>query len=140
MKLSGKARYMVALIIIYAISAFFLTPLGGLETRNVAKVSTTGIATLGLLFTGLGLNIIGLILLLRRNWRAPVFSIVGSFLYFPAPIAEATGQFSSLMPPIAIATLEVIEAILAIAIIATGIMVIRERPETPTSPVPMKPA
>jgi hypothetical protein len=53
LKLSGKARYMAGIIVIYAISDFFLTPLGGLETRDVAKVSTTGLATLGLLFTGL---------------------------------------------------------------------------------------
>jgi hypothetical protein len=132
--LSGKARFMVGLIVIYAISDFFLTPLGGLETRDVAKVSTTGLATLGLLFTGLALNIICLILLLRHYRRAPIFGIIGSFLYFPAPIAEATGQFSSLMPPTAIATLEVIEAILAIAIIATGVMVLRERPATQVKP------
>ena len=99
MKVSGKARYMVGLIVVYTIADFLLTPLGGIETRDVSKVSSTGVATLGLLFTGLALNVICLILLLRNYRRAPIFGVVGSLLYFPAPIAEATGQFSSLSPP-----------------------------------------
>jgi len=110
MKVSGKARYLVALIVVYIIADFLLTPLGGIETRDVSKVSSTGVATLGLLFTGLALNVICLILLLRNYRRAPSFGVIGSLLYFPAPIAEATGQFSSLSPPTGIAVIEVIEA------------------------------
>ncbi len=128
MKVSGKARYLVGLIVVYIIADFLLTPLGGIETRDVSKVSSTGVATLGLLFTGLALNVICLTLLLRNYRRAPLFGVIGSLLYFPAPIAEATGQFSSLSPPTGIAVLEVIEAIFAIAIIITGAMILREKP------------
>jgi hypothetical protein len=108
--------------------------LGGIETRDVSKVSSTGVATLGLLFTGLALNVICLILLLRNYGRAPIFGVVGSLLYFPTPIAEVTGQFSSLSPPTGIAVIEVIEAIIAIAIIITGALVLREKPEAQMKP------
>ena len=134
MKVSGKARYMVGLIVVYIIADFLLTPLGGVETRDVSKVSSIGVATLGLLFTGLALNVICLILLLRNYRRAPIFGVVGSLLYFPAPIAEATAQFSSLSPPTGIAVIEVIEAIIAIAIIITGALVLREKPEAQMKP------
>ena len=130
-KLSRKAYYMVGLIIIYIISDFFLTPLGGLETRNVSNVSSIGTATLGLLFTGLGLNVICLLLLLLHYRRAPIFGVIGSLLYFPAPLAELTGQFSRQTPPAAIGYLEVIESILAIAIIVVGALILREKPGPP---------
>jgi hypothetical protein len=133
-KVSGKARYLVGLIVAYIIADFLLTPLGGIETRDVSKVSSIGVATLGLLFTGLALNVICLILLLRNYRRAPIFGVVGSLLYFPAPVAEATGQFSSLSPPTGIAVIEVIEAIIAIAIIITGALVLREKPEAQMKP------
>ena len=125
---------MVGLIVAYIIADFFLTPLGGLETRNVSNTSTIGIATLGLLFTGLGLNVICLILLLRHYSRAPMFGVIGSLLYFPAPIAEATGQFSSQMPPTAIVYLEVIEAILAIAIISVGALILWKKTDAQMKP------
>ena len=122
---------MIGLIIVYIISDFFLTPLGGLETRNVSNVTGIGTATLGLLFTGLGLNVICLVLLLRHYGRAPVLGIVGSLLYFPAPLAEFTGQFSSQTPPASIAYLEVVQSVLAIAIIVMGALVFREKPGPP---------
>jgi hypothetical protein len=125
---------MARLIVVYVIADFFLTPLGGLETRPVEDVTTTGVATLGLLFTGLALNVVCLILILRHYKRALIFGVVGSLLYFPAPIAEATGQFSKFSPPLGIAYLEVIEAILAIGIIMMGALVLREKPETQTKP------
>ena len=134
MNLSGKARYMVGLIVVYIIADFLLTPLGGLETRPVADVTSTGIATLGLLFTGLALNVISLVLILRRYRRAPIFGMIGSLLYFPAAIADQTGQFSSLTPPTGITYVEIIEAIVAIAIIGLGAIVLREKPEAPMKP------
>ena len=125
---------MAGLLVLYVIADFLLTPLGGLETRPVSNVTTTGVATLGLLFTGLALNVICLILILRHYKRAPIFGIIGSLLYFPAPIAELTGQFSSLRPPAGIAYLEIIEAIVAIAIIIMGALVLREKPEAQMKP------
>jgi len=133
-KLSRKANYMALLLVVYVIADFLLAPLGGLETRPVSDVTTTGIATLGLLFTGLALNIICLVLVLRRYRRAPIFGMIGSVLYFPAAIADQTGQFSSLTPPIGITYVEIIEAIVAVAIIGMGALILREKPEAPTKP------
>jgi len=132
--LSGKAPYMVGLLIVYIIADFLLTPLGGLETRPVADVTSTGIATLGLLFTGLALNVICLVSILRHYRRAPIFGMIGSLLYFPAAIADQTGQFSSLTPPTGITYVEVIEAVVAIAIIGLAAIVLREKPEAPMKP------
>jgi hypothetical protein len=125
---------MALLLVVYVIADLFLTPLGGLETRPVSNVTTTGVATLGLLFTGLALNVICLVLILRNYKRAPIFGIIGSLLYFPAPIAELTGQFSSLKPPLGIAYLEVIEVIIAIPIIGMGALILREKPEAQAKP------
>jgi hypothetical protein len=132
--LSGKTRYLVGLVIIYVIADFLLTPLGGLETRPIPNVTATGLATLGLLFIGLALNVICLILLLRHYRRAPIFGMIGSLLYFPAAIADQTGQFSSLTPPTGITYVEVIEAIVAIAIIGVAALILREKPEAQTKP------
>jgi len=126
---------MVGLIVIYIIADFLLTPLGGIETRPIPDVTTTGLVTLGLLFIGLGLNVICLVLILRHYRRAAIFGVIGSLLYFPAAIADQTGQFSTLTPPSGITYVEVIEAIVAIAIIGLGAIILREKME-----VPMKPA
>ncbi len=126
---------MVGLIVIYIIADFLLTPLGGIETRPIPDVTTTGLVTLGLLFIGLGLNVICLVLILHHYRRAPIFGVIGSLLYFPAAIADQTGQFSTLTPPSGITYVEVIEAIVAIAIIGLGAIILREKME-----VPMKPA
>jgi len=133
--LSRKANYMVGLLVVYIIADFLLTPLGGLETRPVSDVTTTGIATLGLLFTGLALNVICLVLILRHYKRAPILGVIGSLLYFPAAIADQTGQFSTLTPPTGITYVEVIEAIVAIAIIVLGALTFQEKPEAPTKSV-----
>jgi hypothetical protein len=87
-----------------------------------------------LLFTGLALNVICLVLILRSYRRAPIFGVIGSLLYFPAAIADQTGQFSSLTPPTGITYVEVIEAIVAIAMIGLGAIILREKPEAPMKP------
>jgi len=118
---------MVRLLVVYIIADFALTPLGGLETRPVSKVTTLGFATLGLLFVGLALNVTCLILTLRHYKRPPIFGIIGSILYFPAAIADQTGQFSTLSPPTGITYVEVIEAIVAIGIIILGAQVLQKK-------------
>ena len=126
-KLNREANYMVRLLVVYIIADFALTPLGGLETRPVSKVTTLGFATLGLLFVGLALNVVCLILTLRRYKLSPIFGIIGSILYFPAAIADQTGQFSTLSPPTGITYVEVIEAFVAIGIIILGARVLRNK-------------
>jgi len=133
--LSRKANYFARFLVIYIIADFLLTPLGGLETRPISDVTTLGVTTLALLFLGLGLNVISLVLTLRHNGRSPIFGMIGSVLYFPAAISDQTGQFSTLTPPTGITYVEVTEAIVAIAIIVLGALVLREKQETQTMPL-----
>jgi hypothetical protein len=134
-KLSKKASYMARLLVVYVIADFLLTPLGGLENRPISDVTTVGFTTLGLLFVGLALNVICLVLTLRHYRRSPIFGMIGSVLYFPAALADQTDQFSTLTPPTGITYVEVIEAIVAIAIIVLGALVLREKPEAQTKPL-----
>jgi len=114
-KLSRKASYLVWLVILYVIVDFLLTPLGGLETRPLSQITTLGMTTLGLVFAGLALNIACLVLTLRRYKRSTLLGIIGSILFFPAMIADQTGQFSNLSPPAGIIYVEIAEAIVAIS-------------------------
>lgn len=128
-KLSRKANYLVVLLVVYVIADILLTPLGGLETRPVSKVTTIGFTTVTLLFIGLALNIACLVLTLRHYKRSPIFGVIGSILYFPAAIADQTGQFSSLAPPTGITYVEIIEGLIAIGIIVLGTLIFQEKPE-----------
>jgi hypothetical protein len=88
-------------------------------------VTGVGFATLGLLFVGLALGILAVVLLFRRSRRSPIVAIVAAVLYFPAFLAEQTGLFSSLRPPIGIARVEVVQAVVAIIAIGLGLWVLR---------------
>ncbi len=98
-----------------------MTPLGGFETRDPAKVHVIGYAGLALLFVGLVLSVVAIVLLFRRSGRAPMFAIVAAALYYPAFLTERTGTFSSLPPPTAIERLELVQAV--VAVIAIGLSV-----------------
>jgi hypothetical protein len=127
MKPSGRSRILLALLVIYILSDVLLTPLGGLETRPPAQVTTLGLATLGLLFAGLALGVVSLVLLFYRPRRSPILAIIAGILFFPAFLTEQVGYFSSLRPPIAIETLEIIQAIVSIVIILMALSVHRQK-------------
>lgn len=127
MKRSNAERLLAAALVAYIICDILLTPPAGLETRNPAYVTSVGVATLALLFVGLALSIVALILVVRRSTRSTIIAVVAAVLYFPAPIAELTGHFSSLPPPTAIAWLEVLQAVVAVLAIGSGLWVLRRR-------------
>ena len=127
MKSSGRSRILLSLLVIYILSDILLTPLGGLETRPPAQVTTLGLATLGLLFAGLALGVVSLVLLFYKPRRSPIFAIVAGILYLPAFITEQAGYFSSLRPPIAIETLEIVQAIVSIVTILVALSVYRQK-------------
>ena len=131
-KLSRDAKLLRNFLFVYIIADIFLTPLGGLETRPISQVTTTGYATLGLLFVGLVLNIISLVMIFRTPRRSPVLAAIGSTLYFPAAIADAGGLFSSSTRPLGIAYVEVIEGVVAFAVIILAVRLSREKPESQT--------
>jgi hypothetical protein len=127
MKPSGRSRILLALLVIYILTDILLTSLGGLETRPPAQVTTLGLATLGPLFAGLALGVVSLVLLFYRPRRSPTLAIIAGILYFPAFLAEQAGYFSSLRPPIAIETLEIIQAIVSIVMILIALSVHRQK-------------
>jgi hypothetical protein len=126
-RLSGAGKALVAALVAYVVADFFLTPLGGLETRPVSGVTPLGIMTLALLFAGLALAIVSVVLLFRGSGRAGVTSIIAAALYFPAPLVEATGHFSKFHAPAAIATLEWIQTLIAVVTIVLALLVLRSR-------------
>src|ERR1700681_3628720 len=114
MKLSTAAKMLAASLAVYVVFDILLTPLARLETRPVAKVTTLGFATLGLLFVGLVLAIIAAVLVFRRSQRAPIVAIVAAALFLPAFLAEQTGHFSAVGAPAAIETVEIVQVVVAI--------------------------
>ena len=127
MKPAGRSRILLVLLVIYFLSDVLLTPLGGLETRPPAQVTTLGLATLALLFAGLALGVASVILLFYKPRRSPILAIVAGILYFPAFLSEQAGYFSSLRPPIAIETLEIVQALISIAIMLVALSVHRQK-------------
>ena len=111
-------------MITYIVLNFLLTPLGGFETRDPAKVHSVGFAGLALLVLGLLLSIVALVLLFAGR-AAPMFAIVAAVLYYPAFLTERTGTFSSLRAPAPIERLELVQAIVAAIAIGVGIWMLR---------------
>jgi hypothetical protein len=102
-----------------------LTPIAGIETRPVARVTALGFVVLALLFVGLALAILALVLLIRRSPRSPIFAIVAAVLYLPAFLAEQTGHFSGVAPPLGIERIEFVQAIVAVIAVGLGLWVLR---------------
>jgi hypothetical protein len=88
MKPSGRSRILLLFLVIYVVSDILLTPLGGLETRLPAQVTTLGLAALGLLFAGLALAVVSSVLLFYKPRRSPMIAIIAGILYFPAFLIE----------------------------------------------------
>jgi hypothetical protein len=127
MKPSGRSRILLVLLVIYTISDILLTPLGGLETRNPANLTTFGLATIGLLFTGLALGIVSLLLLFYKPCKSPILAIIAGILFLPAFFTEQAGYFSSSRPPIAIQTLEIIQTLISLVTIFVAASISRQK-------------
>jgi hypothetical protein len=125
LKLSTSARLLAVTLAAYIVCDILLTPPAGLETRPVSHVTGLGFAVLGLLFVGLALAIVSLVLLFRRSRRAPSVAIIAAVLYFPAVLAEQTGNFSSVHAPAAIETVELIQTVVALIVIGAGVWTLR---------------
>jgi hypothetical protein len=125
LRLSNPAKVLAVTLAAYIVCDVLLTPPAGLETRPVSHVTGVGFAVLGLLFVGLALAIVSLVLLFRRSRRAPTIAIVAAVLYFPAVLAEQTGNFSSVHAPAAIETVELIQAAVALVLIGVGTWTLR---------------
>jgi hypothetical protein len=123
-------RLLLAVVLVaYVVLDVLLTPLGGFETRDPAKVHVIGLAGLALLFVGLALSIVAIVLLFRRSRRVPMFVIVAAALYYPAFLTERTGTFSSLPAPTAIERLELVQAVVALIALGLGVWMLRGEPK-----------
>ena len=125
MRLSRAGLLLAIILVVYIVLDVLLTPVGGFETRDPAKVHVVGFAGLALLFVGLVLSIVAIVLLFRRSGRAPTFAIVAAVLYYPAFLTERTGIFSSLPAPAAIEQIELVQAVVAAIAIGIGIWMLR---------------
>jgi hypothetical protein len=126
-KRSNSAKVLAFTLAVYVVVDVLLTPLGRLETRSISGVTGIGFAALGLLFVGLVLALFSLVLLYWQSQRAAVVAIVAAALYFPAPLVEVTGLFSSFRPPAAIARLELAQAVVAIVVLGLAAWMLRTR-------------
>ena len=127
MKFSNAQRVLAVALFADVVADILLTPPAGLETRNPAFVTPVGIAALALLFVGLALSILALVLLFRRSARSPIAAIAAGLLFLPAPLTEVTGHFSSLRPPAAIASIEVVQTALALVLVGIGALLLRRQ-------------
>lgn len=130
MRLSNREWILAATLVGYIVCDFLLTPPAHLETRDPARVTSLGIGALVLLFAGLALAVAALILLFRRSRQSPRVAIVAALLYIPAPLTELSGHFSSLRPPAAIAWLELVQAVIAVAVVVVSVAAIRRPTST----------
>ena len=80
-----------------------------------------------MLFAGLALAVVSSVLLFYKPRRSPMIAIIAGILYFPAFLTEQAGYFSSLRPPIAIETLEIIQALVSIFMILMALTVHRQK-------------
>jgi hypothetical protein len=127
MKLSTNGRVLAIALGVYVVCDILLTPPAHLETRDPAKVTGFGIATLGLLFLGLALAVVAIVLLLRRSPGAPTVAIVAAVLFLPAFLAEQTGNFSALRAPVAIKAVEWVQTVVVLIAIGLGLLMLRRR-------------
>ena len=130
---SSRGRVLAVLLVVYIVSDILLTPLGGLETRPSADVTTVGFITVSVFFVGLALSVAALLLLFYKPRKLPIVALVAGILYFPVFIADQSGNFSSLQPPTAIAALEIVQAVVALATIFLASNIHQQKtPRTPT--------
>jgi hypothetical protein len=125
MRVSRAATTLAGTLATYIVCDVLLTPIAGIETRPVAKVTGVGFAVLGLLFAGLALAIVALVLLFRRSLRSPILAIVAAALYLPAFATEQAGHFSAVTTPLGIQRIEFVQAIVAVIAVGLSLWVLR---------------
>ncbi len=125
MRVSRVATTLAGTLVTYIVCDVLLTPIAGIETRPVAKVTGLGFAVLALLFVGLALAIVALVLLFRRSQRSPILAIVAALLYLPAFVLEQTGHFSAVTAPLGIQRIEFVQAIVAVIAVGLSLSVLR---------------
>jgi hypothetical protein len=128
-RMSWLRRALAGALVLYVVAWFFLTPLGGLETRSPSHVRPVGFATLGLLIVGVGLAVVSLVLILRGSRRPLRIAALSGVLYYPVFLTDQFGIFADHRPPTAIFWLEWFAAIIAAVIIVLAFWSGRTSPD-----------
>lgn len=133
LKLSRNGKILTIGLVVALVLALLVTPLGGLETRSTATVTTLGFIGVISLLTGLVLNVASIVLLFSkgRARTASVLAIIGSILFLPVLFAKQTGNFSSLPAPPGIAGLELAMDVPVIAVLLLASRVYMESKPKP---------
>lgn len=132
----GESRILLVLLIVYVTLDVLLTPPAGLETRPPALVTSLGLVVLGLLFIGLTLGIASIVLLFYKPRRSPILAVVAGIFFLPAFVTEQAGAFSTLRPPVAIETVEIVQALVSIITIFVALSVYRGKTALPDTTRP----
>jgi hypothetical protein len=104
------------LIVLHVIWTFLLTPLA-LEPRPFFSITPVGWASLVLIFTTVGLDIIAFVIAGRRPRIAFALAAIGPFLLVGPVIGDQIGLFATLPPPNQIVVLEVLAMATQLAIL-----------------------
>jgi hypothetical protein len=131
MKLSTNATALAAVLVVNVVVVFLLTPLG-FESRPSTDLKTVGYIAIGIIFTGLALDLASIALLLLKRVRlASILAIVASILFFFPILGDWTGSFFSLPIPPVINTLEYIFIVVLLVTLFFGWRVYRESGPAP---------
>ncbi|MCI4366090.1 MAG: hypothetical protein L3K10_08590 [Thermoplasmata archaeon] len=103
------------------VCVFLLTP-AGFETRPIPSIHPLGFVVLAGIFTTVGLNLLGLVLMNRRPRIAAVVVSVGFFLVFTGITIDQVGLFSTFGPPTRISVVE-----WAFVLIELGVLLLAAR-------------
>ncbi len=79
------------------------------------------------MFTGLALSVVSIVLLFYKPRRVPTLGIIAGILFLPAFITDQAGYFSSLKPPIAIETVEIVQTLFSLIAIFVALNVYRQK-------------
>jgi hypothetical protein len=125
-KNSKNAKTLVVLLLVFVFLDFLISPVV-FETRGSALLGNpSSLRWLVVLFLGLFLNIAAIVLLFVKPRVGALVSAVGSILYLVVTVGDELGFVTPLKAPAAVSAVEVIIAVVLIAVFAFASMVYRE--------------
>jgi hypothetical protein len=134
MKLSGNAKALAILLVVFVFCDFLISPLV-FETRGSDIIGNpASLRWLVVLFGGLLLNIIALVLVAFRPRTAAILAIIGSIAYIVVSFADQAGLVSSLRAPVVVADIELVAVI-----VLAGVLFLASRVYLESAPSDIRP-
>ena len=117
MDLTTNERIFGVLLVVMLVGGLLLSPLG-FETRSPEILDTpTVIPLLGFAFAGFILLIASLVVLFSRPRTSAVLGILGSLSLVALSAIDQAGLFAPSPPPFPVTILEIVTAVVAVAVI-----------------------